>query len=81
MVTADLRVLCVLIINILNFTEQGIRESLASVLFLHEDILQWEGKTLCNQHFHLPWVHRSSRFQLLIDINFGWLNRYFGVLS
>lgn len=45
-VTAELRVLPVLIIYVLNLAEQSIRESLAEALFLHGDILRGRQRIL-----------------------------------
>lgn len=48
-VAAELRVLPVLVIYILNLAEQSIRESLAEVLFLHGDILRGRRRILLQQ--------------------------------
>lgn len=45
-VTAELRVLRILVIYVLNLAEQSIRESLAEALFLHGDILRGRRRIL-----------------------------------
>lgn len=73
-VTAELRVIPIFIINILNFADQGIRKSLADVLFFHGGILKYGRRTVWNQHFHLYCFTEAVGFSCLLTfvVLVGW---------